>query len=167
MANIFIENYGKYANTEKNFEIFHNKVINMPRANFSELNETIKLLKSLASYIDLLDICFFVEPHTYKEIYKNIFVNYKNNILPKKNRSEEFENRFLNREEDFDFLYSDDGKLGRLFRHYMEYFAFFGMIKDEGNRKRKILDRDALQELILSPENVLKEIFRNKMLNIK
>lgn len=166
MANIFIENYGKYANTEKNFEIFHNKVINMPRANFSELNETIKLLKSLASYIDLLDICFFVEPHTYKEIYKNIFVNYKNNILPKKNRSEEFENRFLNREEDFDFLYSDDGKLGRLFRHYMEYFAFFGMIKDEGNRKRKILDRDALQELILSPENVLKEIFRNKMLNI-
>lgn len=166
MANIFIENYGKFVNSKSNFDKFHNKIINMPRANFSELDKTIKLLKSLASYIGLIDSSFFDEPHNYKDVYRNIFDNYKNSIIPKKNRNIEFEDRFLNRTENFDFLYSDDGKLGRQFRHYMEYFAFFGIIKDEGNRQNKYFDKDALQELILSSEHVLLDVFRNRILNI-
>ena len=44
MANIISEYYSEYVGTKEKFEKFHNNVINMPRANFSELDDTIKLL---------------------------------------------------------------------------------------------------------------------------
>ena len=70
MANLFAKNFSKYMDSVTNFEKFHNNVINMPRANFSELAETIKLLKSLASYISIIEPDFFEEPTNYKELYR-------------------------------------------------------------------------------------------------
>lgn len=166
MTNIFEKSYPNYTKTRENFKIFHNKVINMPRAKFSELGETIKLLKSLASYILLIDPEFLQEECNYKDIYKHLYNNYKKGIIPEKDRNIQFESKFLNRKESVDYLYSDEGKLGRLFRHYMEYFAFFEIIKDQGSRNRKTFDIDALRELTLAPENVLFDIFRNKLLEI-
>lgn len=166
MSNIISESFSNYLNTKYNFEAFHNNVINMPRANFSELGDTIKLLKSLASYINIIDEEFFDEPTNYKEIYRKIFQNYKQGRFPENNRNLSFEERYLNRSEDFDYLYSDKGKLGRMFRHYMEYFSFFGIIKDGYNRTKKIIDRDSINELILTPEKALFDVFRNKILNL-
>lgn len=166
MTNIISESFANYLNTRTNFEAFHNNVINMPRANFSELGDTIELLKSLASYINLIDEKFFEGPTNYKEIYKEIFYNYKKGIVPENNRNLSFEERYLNRGEDFDFLYSDKGRLGRMFRHYMEYFSFFGVIKNGYSRNKKLIDRDSINELILTPEKVLFDVFRNKILNL-
>lgn len=45
MANIISEYYSEYVGTKEKFEKFHNNVINMPRANFSELDDSKKLLK--------------------------------------------------------------------------------------------------------------------------
>ena len=123
MSNIISESFSKYLNTKYNFEAFHNNIINMPRAHFYELADTIKLLKSLASYINIIDEEFFDEPTNYKEIYRKIFQNYKQGRFPENNRNLSFEERYLNSTEDFEYLYSDKGKLGRMFRHYMEYFS--------------------------------------------
>lgn len=166
MANLFAKNFSKYMDSVTNFEKFHNNVINMPRANFSELAETIKLLKSLASYISIIEPDFFEEPTNYKELYRRIFNNYKLGKVPAKNRNITFEERYLNRNENFDYLYSDAGRMGRMFRHYMEYFAFFNVIKDGGNRSKKVIVQDSLSELILTPEEVLFDVFRNKILNL-
>lgn len=166
MANIICEYFKNYMNAKGKFEQFHNNVINMPRAKFSELGEIIKLLKSIASYIILINEDFFKEPTNYKKIYREIFLNYKKGIFPENNRNISFETRFLNRSEDFDYLYSDEGKMGRLFRHYMEYFAFFGVITDGENKNKKYIDLDSINELILTPEETLFDVFRNKMLNI-
>lgn len=166
MGNIIAESFKKYKGTKNNFDYFHNNVINMPRAKFSELNETIKLLKSLASYILLVDKDILIKETNYKMIYKAIFDNYKCGILPTENRNLSFEERYLNRTESFEYLYSDKGKNGRLFRHYMEYFAFFGIIKDVDGKNKKILDIDSLEELVLTPDNILFDVFRNKILNV-
>lgn len=166
MPNIVCEFFKNYMNTKAKFEQFHNNVINMPRAKFSELGETIKLLKSLASYIILINEDFFKEPKNYKDIYREIFSNYKKGIVPLNNRNILFETRFLNRSEDFNYLYSNEGRMGRLFRHYMEYFAFFGVITDGDNKNKKYIDLDSINELILTPEDTLFDVFRNKMLNI-
>lgn len=166
MANIIKTSFSSYYGTKNNFEKFHNNVINMPRANFSELGDTIKLLRSLASYILLIDRDILEKPINYKEIYKLLFNNYKLGIVPKENRNVEFENRYLARTETFEFLYSDEGKNGRLFRHYMEYFAFFGLFKNSENRQKKIIDIDSLLELVLSSDDIIFDVFRNKIINL-
>lgn len=166
MRNPIIESFSSFSGSKEKFNEFHNNVINMPRANFNELSDTIKLLKSLASYILLIDSEVRSKPINYKTIYEEIFKNYKKGIFPKSNRNINFENRYLNRNESFDELYSDKGKNGRLFRHYMEYFSFFGIIKDDTNRSKKIIDIDSLEELVLTPENALIDVFRNKLLTL-
>ena len=55
MPNIVADYYKQYLNTVDNFERFHEEVINMPRPTFSEIPSIVKLLKSLASYILLID----------------------------------------------------------------------------------------------------------------
>lgn len=166
MKNIISKSYINYCNSQDKFEFFHNNVINMPRASFSEIEKVLKLLKSLSSYILLIDRKIFDEPVNYKMVYSEIFNNYKLGVVPEKNRNIEFEEKYLNRKESADFLYSDKGKVGRMFRHYMGYFAFFGMIKDGTNSRNKIFDIELFEEVVLSPDNVLFDVFRNKMLNI-
>lgn len=166
MANIISEYYSEYVGTKEKFETFHNNVINMPRANFSELDDTIKLLKCLASYIMLIDKDILTDTINYKTIYHEIFKNYKNGIIPEQNRDLEFERRYLDRTESFDFLYGDEGKNGRMFRHYMEYFAFFNIFKNGTNSRNKRIDIESLEELLLTPDDVLFDVFRNKILNI-
>ena len=56
MPNIVADYYKQYLNTVDNFERFHEEVINMPRPTFSEIPSIVKLLKSLASYILLIDV---------------------------------------------------------------------------------------------------------------
>lgn len=166
MSNPIIESFSSFSGSKEKFDEFHNNVINMPRANFNELSDTIRLLKSLASYILLIDSEVLSKPINYKTIYKEIFDNYKKGILPKSNRNITFETRYLNRSESFAELYSDEGKNGRMFRHYMEYLSFFGMIKDGTNRNKKMIDIDSLEELVLTPENALFDVFRNKLLTL-
>lgn len=164
---IFNELYSNFMNSKIKFDEFHNQIINMPRANFSEITLTIKLLKSLAFYILNIDREHLNDPIYFKDIYEYIFINYKNNIIPDDiNRNIDFENSFLNRTEDFDFLYSDAGKMGRMFRHYMEYFSFFGFFSDIDNSNKKIIDFDALEELTLLPEDAILDDFRNRILTL-
>ena len=120
--NVIAKSFENYRNTHINFDNFHNQVINMPRAKFEHLSDFIKLLKSLASYILLIDKDVLSQPINPKEIYHHIFTNYKLNIVPSQNRNAAFENEFLEVDGDFDDIYDD---IGRRFRHYTEYLSFF------------------------------------------
>lgn len=163
----FYELFGNYKSSINNFNIFHNQIINMPRADFSEIKETIELLKSLASYIMLIDKELLINPIFPKEIYRQIFNNYKNGIYPSEyNRNFDFEETYLNIDNNFDFLYSDDGKMGRRFRHYMEYFSFFGLFKNSERAKKKTIDLESLEELLLLPNEALVNNFRNRILTL-
>lgn len=159
--------FGDFSVSKTKFDDFHNQVINMPRANFSEITETIKLLKSIASYILLIDKEILEKPIFYKDIYYQIHRNFKNNIFPdQEERNKIFEKTFLDRTENFNFLYSDEGKMGRLFRHYMEYFAFFGFFSDNDDNKKKNIDIESIEELVLLPEASLLDDFRNRILTL-
>lgn len=162
MANIIAESFSSYTSTVENFEKFHNQVINMPRPTFSEIPKIIKLLKSLAEYILLIDGHLLQEPMQAKNVYKYIYENYKAGIIPKVNRNAFFENTYLKHDYPFDSLYND---LGRRFRHYTELLSFFDIFKNVGHRKNRF-DIDALYELKLTPENNLFDVFRNKLLDL-
>lgn len=162
----FKDLFGNYRNSITNFNKFHNQIINMPRANFSEIDETVKLMRSLSSYIMLIDNSKISEPLLPKEIYRNLFINFKLGLKPKDEyRNIEFEENYFNRSDDFDFLYSDEGKMGRMFRHYMDYFLFFQLFSNSDFSKKKIVDTEALEEIILLPDNVVVDNFRNRLLN--
>lgn len=165
MANIIKEYFSSYEKTKAGFEKFHNEVINMPRPSFSEIPTIIKTLKSLASYILLIDKKVLVEPVGIKQIYKELYDNYKLGIFPDSHRNQAFEDRYLNRTESFEYLYSDEGKCGRMFRHYMAFFTFLGYFDVVSKNKRKV-DLDGMEELILSPEDALLDLLRNRLLEV-
>src|SRR5690554_3379999 len=99
----FADLFGNYKKSVNNFNAFHNQIINMPRANFSEVEETIKLMKSLTAYILLIDKEKLIKPINYKDIYKEIFNNFKNGIVPEeKHRNLNFEKNYLDIDESFD-----------------------------------------------------------------
>ena len=162
MGNIIANSYDRYRTSLSSFEKFHNQVINMPRPTFKEIPQIIKILKSLAEYILLIDEKTLSEPMQAKNVYEKIYNNYKLGVIPKKNRSDFFETTYLNHHTSFDSLYDD---LGRRFRHYTELLSFFDIFKSVGNRKNKF-DIEALYELVLTPENLLFDVFRNKILDI-
>jgi hypothetical protein len=158
--------YNLYTKSVNNFELFHNQVINMPRPTFNEIPGIIKLLKSIASYIILIDKKKLMKPILVKNIYREIFENYKIGIVPNNNRNVDFENKYLNRTESFEFLYGDAGKCGRMFRHYIAFFTFLEFLMVDINENYRIVDQEALQELVLSNEDDLFDILRNRVLNI-
>lgn len=162
MRNIIAETYSNYTNTVINFEKFHNQVINMPRPTFKEIPQIIKLLKSLAEYILLIDESVLSQPMQAKDVYEHIYNNYKGGIVPQKNRNYDFETTYLKPAYTFNNLYAD---IGRRFRHYTELLSFFDIFKSVGNRKN-LFDIDALYELVLTPENLLFDVLRNKLLDI-
>ena len=162
MGNIIADSYSKYTNTVPNFEKFHNQVINMPRPTFTEIPQIIKLLKSLAEYILLIDEEILRNPMQAKDVYGQIYHNYKIGLIPKKNRNEFFENTYLRHSIPFNLLYED---IGRRFRHYTELLSFFDIFRNVGSRKNQF-DIDALHELVLTPEPLLFDVFRNKLLDI-
>lgn len=162
MPNIIAESFSKYTGTITNFENFHNQVINMPRPTFSEIPKIIKLLKSLAEYILLIDKDVLQQSMQAKDVYEHIYNNYKCGRLPEKNRNSFFENTYLNHSENFDDIYDT---YGRRFRHYTELLAFFDIFKDIENRHNQF-DIDALYELVLTPEDCLFDVFRNKILDL-
>lgn len=166
MPNIVAEYYDKYINNINNFEKFHNNVINMPRPSFSEIPSIVKLLKNIASYILLIDEDKLTQEIGVKEIYHEVFMNYKAGILPTSNRSREFENTYLDRSENFDWLYGDGGGCGRMFRHYIEFFTFFGYFKIGSNIRFRVIDKEALNELVLSSADILFDVLRSRLLNI-
>jgi|LSQX01.2.fsa_nt_gb hypothetical protein len=170
--NVIAKSFENYRSTHINFDNFHNQVINMPRATFSELPEVIKLLKSLASYILLIDEKVLTKKINPKEIYHNIFSNFKCGKVPTKNRNISFEETFLNINDTFERVYDENvWKMGRRFRHYTELFSFFDILKrvKVGNKWSKnygVFDVDALKELELTDEADLFDLFRNKLLNL-
>lgn len=165
MSNIVKEYFSSYEKTKTGFENFHNEVINMPRPTFSEIPIIIKTLKSLASYIMLIDKDSLSAPIGIKEIYKKIFTNFQHGIIPNSNRNIEFESRYLNRSETFEYLYSDSGKCGRMFRHYMAFFTFLGYFEAIDKNERQI-DIEGMEELLLSTDEVLFDVLRNRLLNV-
>lgn len=165
MPNIVADYYEQYLNTVDNFERFHEEVINMPRPTFSEIPSIVKLLKSLASYILLIDEEKLSSEIGVKEIYYEMFSNYKKGIIPNQNRNLPFEDKYLNRSESFEWLYSDEGKCGRMFRHYIAFFTFFGYFKIGSNRNFRIVDKEALNELVLSSDDILFDLLRSRLLN--
>lgn len=166
MANIIAESYKNYTSSKNNFELFHNQVINMPRPTFSEIPRIIKLMKVIASYILLIDSDKLSKPMGIKDIYHEIFNNYKCGIIPASNRDTEFEKRYLDRKESFEFLYSDDGKCGRMFRHYMALFTFFGYFRIGNLKSSRIADVDSLLELQLTGESILFDVLRGRLLDV-
>lgn len=166
MSNVVAESYKNYTSSKYNFEQFHNQVLNMPRPTFREIPSIIKLMKAIASYVLLIDSDKLSNPIGIKDIYREIFDNYKKNVVPDSNRSEEFENRYLNRTESFEFLYSDAGKCGRMFRHYMALFTFFGYFKIGDSVNSRIADIDSLTELKLTSEKILYDVLRGRLLEV-
>ena len=165
MPNIVAEYYANYLNTVEKFNTFHNNVINMPRPSFSEIPTIVKLLKNIASYILLIDDKILSDEVGIKDLYHEIFNNYKIGVVPVSNRDTEFENTYLDRTEDFDWLYSDDGKCGRMFRHYIAFFTFFGYFKVGSNINNRIIDKESLNELVLSSDEILFDVLRSRLLN--
>lgn len=169
MNNIIYDYFSHYSGTVEGFEKFHNEVINMPRPTFREIPQIIKLLKSLASYVLLFDSEILSEPMNAKDVYKNLYFNYKKGILPADDfRNRQFEETFLDHEGNFDDLYVE---LGRRFRHYTELFTFFGIFKKvyrENGRisDSAIFDKDFLEELVLTDEKNLFDVFRNNLLDL-
>lgn len=169
MNNIIYDYFSHYAGTKEGFERFHNEVINMPRPTFREIPQIIKLLKSLSSYILLFDFEILSEPMNAKDVYKNLYVNYKKGVFPADDlRNKQFEAIFLSPEGNFDDIYAE---LGRRFRHYMELFTFFGIFKKvyrENGRisDSAIFDKDFLEELVLTGEKNLFDVFRNNLLDL-
>ena len=170
--NIIARSFINYRSTHINFDHFHNQVINMPRATFSELPHVIKLLKSLSSYILLIDPDVLSCPLNPKTIYRKLFENYKNGIIPFHNRNIEFENTFLNIDDCFENVYDENKwKMGRRFRHYTELFSFFDILKrvkkdGKWSKNDGIFDYDSLKELELTREEDLFDLFRNRLLNL-
>lgn len=165
MSNLIATYYKDYLNTVDNFQRFHNNVINMPRPTFSEIPSIVRLLKNIASYIILIDEDKLKSEIGIKEIYFEIFKNYKNGIIPKENRSIDFENNYLNINVDFDWLYSDAGGRGRMFRHYIAFFTYFNYFKIGKNITYRIIDIEALEELVLSSDEILFDVLRSRLLN--
>ena len=166
--NIIAKSFENYRNTHINFDNFHNQVINMPRAKFEHLSDFIKLLKSLASYILLIDKEILANPINPKEIYHQVFENYKCNIVPSQNRNAAFENEFLKVNGEFDDIYHS---FGRRFRHYTEYLSFFDIFKrikvgNKWSKQKGLLDIDSLRELELTKEDDLFDVFRNRLLDL-
>ena len=155
--------YSSYKNSESNFKNFHNEVINMPRAAFGEISDFVRMLQRIAGYISLIDRNVLEGVLNYKVLYAEMLNNYRNGIVPTENRDLGFELRFFEVRGDIDSVYKS---LGRLFRHYMEYFSFFGVIKNANNRSNKTIDLDALNELVYSNKDNLFDVLRNKLLEI-
>lgn len=166
MANVVADSFQKYTKTISNFETFHNQVLNMPRPTFREIPNIIKLMKCIASYILLIDQEKLSMPISIKDVYREIFCNFKLGIVPNDNRSSEFEKRYLDRTETFEFLYSDAGKCGRMFRHYMALFTFFEYFKIGSSKDERLADVEALIELTLTKEEVLFDVLRLRLLEI-
>lgn len=162
MANIIAESFDEYTNSLENFEKFHNQIINMPRPTFREIPNIIKLLKSLAEYIMLIDKEILNEPMQAKDVYYYIYKNYKDGIVPNHNRNDFFEMVYLSSNMSFEKLYDE---LGRRFRHYTEILSFFDIFK-KIDKRRGQFDIDALYELQLTPESHLYDVFRNKLLDL-
>ena len=88
----------------------------MPRANFREIPKLIKLLKSLASYILLIDEKELKNPMNPKSLYRYLFINFKMGKIPEKNRNIEFEKTFLDINDTFERVYDENvWKMGRRF----------------------------------------------------
>jgi len=172
MANVISYSFEPYRRTRLSFDTFHNQVINMPRATFSEIPNLIKLLKSLASYILLIDEEILSKPMNCKMVYENIFHNYKMGIVPSKNRNLDFEETFLNINDTFDRVYDENvWKMGRRFRHYTELFSFFNIFKrtfknGKWHKQLSVFDVESLKELELTDERYLFDVFRNRILNL-
>ena len=173
MANIISNTFDDYRRTGINFDKFHNQVINMPRATFSEIPQLIRLLKSLASYILLIDEEILSKPMNCKQVYKHIFENYKSGNVPVKNRNLTFEKKFLEIDDTFDRIYDENvHKMGRRFRHYTELLSFFNVFKrvkkDDGKWHKQLstFDIDSLRELEFTSEEFLFDLFRNRILNL-
>lgn len=166
MANVIADSFQKYTKSVTNFDTFHNQVLNMPRPTFREIPNIIKLMKCIASYILLIDSEKLSKPIGIKDVYREIFNNFKMGIVPTENRSTEFEKRYLDRNETFEFLYSDAGKCGRMFRHYMALFTFFEYFKVGTNKDERIADIESLFELTLTKEEVLFDVLRLRLLEI-
>ena len=167
--NLIAETFSKYTRTIEHFNEFHNQVINMPRPTFSEIPQIIKLLKSLSSYILLIDKSILNDYINAKILYENIFKNYKKGIIPSSNRNLTFEKTFLDIDANFDIIYKDNSNggmgLGRRFRHYTELFSVFNILIYVNKRYSK-MDLDSLYELTLTPEEHLFDVFRNRLLDL-
>ena len=163
MTDYFSYYFSEYKKNEQKFKEFHNQIINMPRANFGEIKDFLNNLKNIAQYILNLTNEFLSKELNYKELYNALLSNYRNKIFPIK-RDYKFEINFLNVDGNIDEIYA---KKGRMFRHYMSYFDFFGFMKDGERKRNKIFNIDSLKELVLfNDESNLINIYRNRLLNL-
>lgn len=160
-----IKNYFKdYVNTQENFDIFHNQIINMPRPTFSEMG--LAILKVLASYLLLIEDVVSKDGNDYKEIMGLIHNKLNNRIYPdSENRDIEFENNYFVFD-NLDEKYNDTSdKGGRMFRHYMGLCAFWGLIKSLG-RQNKIINFDNCRDFVSLTSEQVSVFTRNLSLSI-
>ena len=160
MTNIIYDTFSDYAGNERNFNEFHNQVINMPRDAFSTAN--LKKLQSLASYLLLIENKIGNSGLNYKEIMAQIIKELSQKNYPKAHRSNSFENRYFRLDTNINQLYDDEG---RMFRHLMGLCAFFDIISSL-SRQKKTINFDSCRELVLSNDALLMPILRNNLLNI-
>jgi hypothetical protein len=134
----------------------------MPRDSFS--NNTFLKIKKLCSYLSLLSKEEISSAMDYKEIMNSIRNHLSSGHYPESEyRDEAFEEQYFRLGESIDTLYAREG---RMFRHWMEFLLFFGIIKNSESKRKKVIDTIVLQTILLSNDDVLLDMFRNIMLNI-
>lgn len=156
--------YKDYLYTKENFEKFHNEVINMPRDSFS--SATFKKIRSLASYLLLIENKVNPEGNNYKEILGLIVAEIKKDNYPdEQNRNSDLESRYFTRHLTLKSLYDAEG---RMFRHLMEILGFFGVIQSY-SKSKKYINFETCREISLANNKLLISILRNNLLsnNIK
>lgn len=160
MSEYISDRYKSYLNSIDGFNSFHNDVINMPRPDFSNIPEILNSIKSLVSYIVLVDKDKLRE-FNYKSLLKNIIEQIKVGNFPQF-RSNMFESRYFRTDIDIHTLYE---KEGRMFRHWMGWLLFFNIIKSI-TRQKKVIDLDKCNEFLFSDDSVLFDIYRSNFIEM-
>lgn len=154
------EYYGNYIESIKNFETFHNEVMNMPRDEFGSAG--LKKIQMLANYLLLIEDEINNKAKNYKQILEYLINKIASGTYPTV-RNEEFESRYLRLgSNNIDQHYELEG---RMFRHLMGICAFFDLIHSE-TRQKKIINFDTCRILAKSDDEILIPIFRNILINI-
>ncbi|QLY40195.1 hypothetical protein HF295_04680 [Hujiaoplasma nucleasis] len=154
------ERYRNYIDSVDGFNRFHNDVINMPRPDFSNIPDLLTSIKTLISYISLVDKEKLHE-FNYKKLLAEIIEEIKLGNYPNE-RSTDFEKRYFRTDIDIDNLYRTQG---RMFRHWMGWLLFFNIIKSI-SRQKKVLDFDKCNEFLYSDETVLFDIYRSNLIEM-
>lgn len=158
-----IKELDPYRDTKDGFTLFHNEIFNLPRDTFSDKNANTFARNSiyLSSVIHLLDPS---KPVTNKELLlKMREANLEGKYNDSSFRDKNFENTYLNFcPNNIDNFYD---KIGRNFRHIMEFNELFSLILKKSKHSFVINESKVKSYNKLSDNNLLEQV-RSELLGL-